>query len=511
MSRKTLVLLVVAMILSFSGLVLLQSHYVNSNAEMLEGQFSENVQHALSQTVFLIEENEALEYLAQTLESEEYKSNKNLSYEIYQKEDRIKSSVDSLAKSSADSVRRPSVQLSTGHGKATIEETSHYLQKRFQQNFSRSKTILDQAVFRWLREAENKSIEERINFDDLSNVLKTLLASNGVEQSYFFYVVDKNGKLYYRSPNAVLDNSGKNAKNTVYTQQFFPLEETNNPVYLKVVFPNKQNYIMKSMNLLLPSLLMILLILVVFVVAIVIILRQKQLNNMKNDFINNMTHEFKTPISSISLASQMLQDPMVGKTPETFKYISNVIKDETKRLSFQVEKVLQMAMFEKDESTLKLIELNINPLISDIISNFSLKVTSKGGKIISALNAQHDLALVDEVHFTNIIYNLMDNALKYSDKPLLLTVETWNEKDNLLISIEDNGIGIGKEDLKRIFEKFYRVSTGNTHNVKGFGLGLAYVKKMVQEHKGTIKVESELNIGTKFIITIPTLKDYNYE
>jgi signal transduction histidine kinase len=146
-------------------------------------------------------------------------------------------------------------------------------------------------------------------------------------------------------------------------------------------------------------------------------------------------------------------------------------------------------------------------LISDIIGNFSLKVTSKGGKIISNFKAKNDVALVDELHFTNVIFNLMDNALKYSDKPLLLTIETWNEKNNLLISIEDNGIGIQKEDLKRIFEKFYRVSTGNLHNVKGFGMGLAYVKRIVTEHKGTIKVESELNIGTKFTITIPTLKN----
>lgn len=229
---------------------------------------------------------------------------------------------------------------------------------------------------------------------------------------------------------------------------------------------------------------------------------------MKNDFVNNMTHEFKTPISTISLASQMLQDTSVGKTPETLKHISNVIRDETKRLSLQVEKVLQMSVFESDKTTLKLAEIRINELIKDIIGNFSLKVTSKGGKIISNLKAQNDLGFIDEVHFTNVIFNLMDNALKYSDKTPILTLETWNEKENILISVEDNGIGIKKEDLKKIFEKFYRVSTGNLHNVKGFGLGLAYVKKMVEDHHGSIKVESEPGIGTKFIITIPTLKNF---
>jgi two-component system phosphate regulon sensor histidine kinase PhoR len=204
----------------------------------------------------------------------------------------------------------------------------------------------------------------------------------------------------------------------------------------------------------------------------------------------------------------MLQDPSVGKTPQTLNHISKVIRDETKRLSFMVEKVLQMAVFEKDKSILKVNEMQINLLIKEIATNFSLRVTSKGGQITTKLNATNDVALIDEVHFTNVVFNLMDNALKYCDKPLLLTIETWNEKENIVISIEDNGIGIHKDDLKRVFEKFYRVSTGNLHNVKGFGLGLAYVKKIVNEHRGTIKVESELNIGTKFTITIPTLKNY---
>nr|HQG68054.1 HAMP domain-containing sensor histidine kinase [Paludibacteraceae bacterium] len=260
-------------------------------------------------------------------------------------------------------------------------------------------------------------------------------------------------------------------------------------------------------NLLLPSVVLVILILTIFIIAIIIIFRQKQLNNIKNDFVNNMTHELKTPIATISLASQMLQDPNIGKTPEMLQHVSKVIHDETQRLSFQVEKVLQMAIFEKEKSPLNLTEIHINSLIQDVIHSFSLRVTNSGGKIIPSLKAEKDLALIDEVHFTNVIFNLMDNALKYSNKPLLLNIETWNEKDRIFISIEDNGIGIRKEDLKRIFEKFYRVSTGNLHNVKGFGLGLAYVKKIITDHKGTIKVESEPNIGTKFTISLPILKN----
>lgn len=508
MKKTTIWLLITTMLLTIVGLIVLQARYVRTNAEMIENQFNDNVQRSLFQTVSLVEENEALEYLSQTLEGEDYVG-KNKLLSINGQNSRLKSNIDSMAgelKMTSEQLNRPGIRLSTRHGKATIEETSRYLQQKFLKNFSRSKTILDQAVFRWIETTNNKEISERVNFEELNIILEKVLVNNGVELPFTYTIVDLQGKVLYKCHKDIHINSESSEYNE-YTQRLFPFEDSRNSAYLKVTFPTKQNFILNSMNLLLPSIALVTLILCVFIVAIIIIFRQKQLSNIKNDFVNNMTHEFKTPISTISLASQMLMDPAVGKTPDTLKYISNVIRDETKRLSFQVEKVLQMAIFEKDKSMLKLNEIRINSLIKDIIGNFSLKVTSKGGKITSNLKATYDVALIDEVHFTNVIFNLMDNAQKYCDKPLLLTIETWNEKDNLFISIEDNGIGISKEDLKRIFEKFYRVSTGNLHNVKGFGLGLAYVKKIIQEHRGAIKVESEINIGTKFIITIPTLKN----
>ena len=227
---------------------------------------------------------------------------------------------------------------------------------------------------------------------------------------------------------------------------------------------------------------------------------------MRTDFMNNMTHELKTPVSSISLASQMLNDPSITKSSAMIQQLSGVIKDETKRLSQLIDKVLQMSIFEKESTALKLKEMDINELILNIAGNFAIKVESKGGSIETDLEADDPYACVDEVHFTNIIYNLMDNALKYSKEPLLLKIGTWNEKGKLMISIEDNGIGIKKNHLKRIFDKFYRIPTGSVHDVKGFGLGLAYVKKVVTDHKGTIRAESEPNIGTKFIISIPLKK-----
>jgi two-component system phosphate regulon sensor histidine kinase PhoR len=211
----------------------------------------------------------------------------------------------------------------------------------------------------------------------------------------------------------------------------------------------------------------------------------------------------------ISLAAQMLKDPAVGKSPTMFQHISGVINDETKRLRFQVEKVLQMSMFDRQKATLKNKELDANELIAGVINTFTLKVERYNGKIESELKATNSAIFADEMHITNVIFNLMDNAVKYKrpDADLQLTVKTWNEPGKLMISIQDNGIGIKKENLKKIFEKFYRVHTGNLHDVKGFGLGLAYVKKIIMDHKGTIRAESELNVGTKFIIALPLLKN----
>jgi len=199
----------------------------------------------------------------------------------------------------------------------------------------------------------------------------------------------------------------------------------------------------------------------------------------------------------------------VGKSPQMFQHISGVINDETKRLRFQVEKVLQMSMFDKQKATLKMKEIDANEMIAGVINTFTLKVERYNGKITSSLDAEDSVIFADEMHITNVIFNLMDNAVKYKrpDEDLLLDIRTWNEAGKLMISVQDNGIGIKKENLKKVFEKFYRVHTGNLHDVKGFGLGLAYVKKIIQDHKGSIRAESELNVGTKFIIALPLLKN----
>ncbi|MCK5169624.1 MAG: HAMP domain-containing histidine kinase, partial [Bacteroidales bacterium] len=224
---------------------------------------------------------------------------------------------------------------------------------------------------------------------------------------------------------------------------------------------------------------------------------------IKNDFVNNMTHELKTPISTISLASQMLKDDSIPIESKNLGYISNIIDDESKRLSYQVEKVLKTALFEQGQIKLKRREINIHKLIENVIKNFNIQVKSRNGKLIKTLNASNPVLLIDEVHFTNIIFNLLDNAVKYSREEPNITISTDQNKKGIYVSVADQGIGIKKQDQKRVFDQFYRVSTGNVHDVKGFGLGLSYVKKIVEAHNGEIKLKSEYKKGTTFEIFIP--------
>ena len=337
----------------------------------------------------------------------------------------------------------------------------------------------------------------------MDNDIRSGLIDNGVDLQYHFKVIDSDGREVYRCS----DYSDEGSESS-YSQPLFLNDPPARMSVMKVHFPGKRDYIFSSVSFMIPSLIFTVVLLITFIFTIYIVFRQKKLTEMKNDFINNMTHEFKTPISTISLAAQMLNDPAVGKSPVMFQHISGVINDETKRLRFQVEKVLQMSMFDRQKATLKMKDLDINELITGVVNTFALKVERYNGKIETDLNAEHALISADEMHITNVIFNLMDNAVKYkrADTDLLLTVKTWNEPGKVVISIQDNGIGIKKENLKKIFEKFYRVHTGNLHDVKGFGLGLAYVKKIIIDHKGTIRAESELNVGTKFIIALPLLK-----
>jgi two-component system phosphate regulon sensor histidine kinase PhoR len=256
----------------------------------------------------------------------------------------------------------------------------------------------------------------------------------------------------------------------------------------------------------LGTILFTIIIITAFFLTIRALIRQKKLSEIKSDFINNMTHEFKTPIATISLAVDALKNEKVIGDKEKSSYFTNIIKEENKRMNKQVETILQAAMLDRKEIQLNINKVAAHELIQNAINNINLPLEEKNGKLEVNLNASNDLILADEVHFTNIINNLLDNAVKYSkEENLIIKISTENTYNNIRIKIEDNGIGMNKETISRIFEKFYRAHTGNIHNVKGFGLGLSYVKTIVEAHKGSIKVESTIGKGSTFIINIPTV------
>ena len=390
----------------------------------------------------------------------------------------------------------PKAIISTGKN---IPQTSRALQEIIKDRYVYQRALLDEVVYNILYTASDKPLNKRINFKQLDLFLKTELLNNGIDIPYHFTVTDRDGTEVYHCP----DYTKEGSENT-YPQVLFKNDPPARMATVNIHFPTLNSYIFSSVKFMIPSLIFTFVLLVTFIFTIYIIFRQKKLTEIKNDFINNMTHEFKTPISTISLAAQMLKDPAVGKSPAMFQHISGVINDETKRLRFQVEKVLQMSLYDRDNIAFKQKELDAHQLLAGVIKTFTLKVSQNGGSISSDFKADQAEIYVDEMHFTNVIFNLMDNAVKYKrdDVELHLTLRTWNTGDKINISIEDNGIGIQKDDLKRIFDKFYRVHTGNKHDVKGFGLGLAYVKKIVGLQNGVIHAESEYGHGTKFIICL---------
>ncbi|MDO4461185.1 MAG: HAMP domain-containing sensor histidine kinase [Bacteroidia bacterium] len=354
---------------------------------------------------------------------------------------------------------------------------------------------------------ESIPIQDRVNSFRLEGLLVNNLKERGITDEFDYAVLNSKGeRTDICSPGlGILPELPP--ENELYVRQLFPNDVHAKLHSLAVWFPDRKSSISDLLGLVIPTSIFTLLVLSISIYTIVIIFRQRKLDIIKNDFINNMTHEFKTPISTISLAAQMMQEGAEFLKPEKIKRYSTTIRNEGDRLTKQVEKILQMAAFEKGKASLKLEEMDVNDIIERVANDFRVKVEKDNGSLDLRLEATDTIAMVDKVHFTNVIFNLLDNAVKYkkSDGAPMLYIKTVNRNKGVIISIKDNGLGISRDNLERIFEKFYRVHTGNVHDVKGFGLGLAYVKKIVEDHGGQITVESELNVGTKFDIYIPLM------
>lgn len=510
MRKRTITILALVMGVSLLSLLALQMNYIDGMLEKRKQHFEESVSRSLYQVAHKLEVDEVTRYLEQGAEAMEGiataydtvvvatdSSFIKRTHKVTAKDGSVYSTLETTANTN---VSDKYFTKNKGNGNSRTQSLKRIMEGKY----AYEKKLLDEVIYSLLYTASDRPLTERINFKDLDQNLRSELANNGVDIPYHFRVLSGNGREVYRCPD--YESEGEKE---CYSESLFKNDPVQKMAVLKVHFPDQGKVIASSVMFFLPSVAFTVILLITFVVTLVLTFRQKKLAEVKNDFINNMTHEFKTPISSISLAAQMLKDDSVKKSPQMLSRLYTTIYDETKRLRFQVEKVLQLSMYEHGTTALKMREINANELISGVIHTFALKVEKNGGKIISDLVAKSPVVCVDEMHFTNVIFNLMDNAVKYKrgDVDLELKVSTWNEGKKLCISIQDNGIGIKKDDLKKIFDKFYRVHTGNLHDVKGFGLGLAYVNKIITDHKGSIHAESELGIGTKFIIKMQAVED----
>jgi two-component system phosphate regulon sensor histidine kinase PhoR len=339
-------------------------------------------------------------------------------------------------------------------------------------------------------------INEIIDPGILEHYLKTEFEYSNIHISYEYAIYDcETDKMVYGNyinPSKVRINEER---------KFQKYDEFT--YYFGIIFPTKTIYILNTMNIWLISSFVLITALVFFAYAIFIMLRQKRLSEIQKDFINNMTHEFKTPISTIGISANVLSEPGILNQPDRLANYAAIISDQNKRLENQIEKVLQIARIERNKLRLKLEETDVHKIINMVSDNFKMNLKDINGNLILNLGAINHIIKADKIHLTNVIYNLIDNGIKYSGQEPKVEISTFNNPGYVIIEFKDNGIGIEKKYHKKIFEKFFRVPTGNIHNVKGFGIGLSYVKSIINSHKWEINVESETGRGTRFRIVIP--------
>jgi len=513
MTRRTIAILALFFFLTLSGLILIQLRWIRNAVDITDQQFRLLANKALESVILELEEKELINNIVEEINPSSvdsvtaivpansplarklrgYQPNSNL-LEMYGLNN---PEVPITITSSGQKIFISSEDILTFTTEETNETSPQSLNAELTGRVTNKIVFLENIMEKILRKTPD--IRERIDPEETRVLLRNALNNVGINLDFEFSIRSGQYGIIWKT-FGFTEKPGTNK----FIIQLFPNDPVPSQNQLVLYCLQEQQYKFAQIgNLGFLSILFTLLLLILATSTLIVIFRQKKMSEIRNDFINNMTHELKTPISTISLASQMMADKTISDEKKSFDNLAKIISDESMRLKFQVEKVLQMAIFEKTRMKLSPVNLDIHTILTNAIENFALQIENRNGIIRQDLKAESSFALLDEIHFLNAISNLIDNAIKYSKDPPDITISTRNIKKGIIITVEDKGIGISKENIKRIYDKFYRVPSGNVHDVKGFGLGLSYVKKIIEEHNGAIKADSHINKGTKFTLFIP--------
>jgi len=523
MGKKIFVSLVALMSFSLIGIIFVQSYWINTSIANSEDQFATTVIQILESTSKKIEKQERNNYFnrleklidslgqlpSQTVISElnviqkDSRTNETFLHRSGIIEENYKVSTSEYF----EGTDNDSITLKKIYGKSEttffdelgIDQSKVTLQKRIDRVNELPEYSIAQLdeIYKYL--ANKKPIHQRLDYKQVNLILAQELFDKGLNLDYEFAVYSNDLATSVHSEEYEL------LKNIEYSTRLF---DDNNigSFNLRLTFPGKKKYLLSSMlSMVLLSIAFIVVIILVFAFVLYQLLRQRQISQIKTDFINNMTHEFKTPIATINLALDAIRNPKIMGDDSKVKRYLKMIGEENKRMHAQVENVLRISRLEKKQLDIKKEKFELHDLIEDAIPHVELMVEDRGGQIKINFEANTSTVLVNESHFTNVIVNILDNAIKYSPDAPLIHVFTENVRNSIVLKITDKGNGMSKSVQKKIFEKFYREHTGNVHNVKGHGLGLAYVKQIIDDHQGEIFVESEKGEGTTFIIKLPLI------
>jgi two-component system, OmpR family, phosphate regulon sensor histidine kinase PhoR len=516
MKKGTILLLAIFFFMAVSALILIQVYWIGKAISITDQQFRYLANKALESVVLDLEEKELINNIMEDVDPSSSDSvtavvpaNSPLARKLhgYQPNSAL------LEMYGINNPTKPVAITSSGHkiflssenlpsisNEINTEPSPQITNSEIKGRVTNKIVFLEKIMEKILRNTPD--IRERIHPEKLTSDIRSALNSVGINLDFEYSIRSGRYGMIWKTPGYT-EKTGTNK----FIIQLFPNDPVPSQNQIVLYCLQEQQYKFERIGILgFLSLLLAILLLVLSAGTFIVIFRQKKISEIRSDFINNMTHELKTPISTISLASQMMADKTIPEKDKNIGALAKVINDESMRLKFHVEKVLQMAIFEKMKLKLTPVEIDVHSIIDKVVSNYDLQIRTRNGIINLNLKAEYPLVYIDEVHFMNSISNLIDNAIKYSKDNPEITISTQNIKKGINISIEDRGIGINKDDQKKIFDKFYRVHSGNVHNVKGFGLGLSYVKKIIEEHGGSIKVESQINKGTRFILFLPQNK-----